>query len=80
VGRGDRDPQRFTDYVTQKYHKPSDEYDDSWDLRGIVGDARIYFRTGLAIANDDRFPNWYFSSEFRSLRDRSLRPVGRTGP
>jgi len=72
--------ERFTDYVTRKYHKPSDEYDDTWDVRGIVGDARTYFRTGLAIADDDRFPNWYFGSEFRALRDRSLRPVGRAGP
>ena len=62
---------RFDEYLARHYHKPTDEYDqETWDMRGIVGDARIYFRTGYAIANDDRVPNWYFDSEFRALRDR----------
>ncbi len=65
---------RFNDYITNSYHRPSDEYGDDWDLRGIAGDARIYFLTGYAIADDDRVPNWYFTSEFRALRDRQLQP------
>ncbi|MDH5627113.1 MAG: M28 family metallopeptidase [Candidatus Krumholzibacteria bacterium] len=65
---------RFEDYITNSYHRPSDEYGDDWDLRGIAGDARVYFLTGYAIADDDRIPNWYFTSEFRALRDRQLQP------
>lgn len=61
--------ERFQDYGANRYHHPSDEYDATWDMRGIVGDARIYFRTGLSIANDTRVPNWYLGSEFRALRD-----------
>ena len=62
--------ERFQNYGMNGYHKPADEYDSSWDMRGITGDARIYFRTGYALANDDRIPNWYLGNEFRALRDR----------
>jgi Zn-dependent M28 family amino/carboxypeptidase len=65
---------RFEDYGANRYHRPSDEYHpDHWDLRGIAGDAKVYFLTGYTIANDERVPNWYLSSEFRSLRDRQLK-------
>ena len=61
---------RFVEYVQQHYHQVSDEYDPArWDLAGIVQDVEVYFRTGLSIANDARVPNWYETSEFRSLRD-----------
>lgn len=61
---------RFIDYVTNKYHKVSDEYDAStWDLRGVEEDVKVYFETGLKIANDTRFPNWRVGNEFRKLRD-----------
>jgi Zn-dependent M28 family amino/carboxypeptidase len=65
---------RFMEYVQQHYHQVSDEYDPArWDLAGIVQDVEVYFRTGLAIANDARVPNWYETSEFRALRD-AMRP------
>ncbi len=60
---------RFDAYMKAGYHHPSDEYRDDWDLRGIVGDVKIYFLTGYAIANDARVPNWYATSEFKALRD-----------
>ena len=64
------DMNRFVEYVTQHYHQVSDEYDDDrWDLAGVVQDVEVYFRTGLAIANDTRVPNWYPGNEFRALRD-----------
>ena len=61
---------RFDDYMKAGYHHPSDEYRDDWDMRGIVGDVKIYFLTGYALANETRFPNWYADSEFRPIRDR----------
>lgn len=65
---------RYVEYVTQHYHQVSDEYDPArWDMAGIVQDVEVYFRAGLAIANDPRVPNWYPSSEFRPLRD-AMRP------
>ncbi|MCA9696189.1 MAG: hypothetical protein KC431_01605, partial [Myxococcales bacterium] len=65
---------RYEDYVGHHYHQVSDEYDpERWDLTGIVQDVEVYFRTGWAIANDDRVPNWYADSEFRPLRDAMRR-------
>jgi len=61
---------RFDDYLKNKYHRPSDEVRDDWDMRGITDDVKIYFLTGYAIAEDAREPNWYFGSEFRPLCDR----------
>jgi Zn-dependent M28 family amino/carboxypeptidase len=62
---------RFSDYMANGYHKVGDEYDAAtWDLSGVEGDVRIYFETGLRVADTDRFPNWRFANEFRALRDR----------
>ncbi len=65
---------RYMDYLTRRYHQPADEYDpETWDLAGIVQDVTIYFRAGLAIAQDDRFPNWAPGHRFRPLRDAMRR-------
>jgi Zn-dependent M28 family amino/carboxypeptidase len=61
---------RFDDYLKNKYHRPSDEVRDDWDMRGITDDVKIYFLTGYAIAEDSRQPNWYTTSEFRPVCDR----------
>jgi|TARA_B100002003_G_scaffold550_1_gene486 Zn-dependent M28 family amino/carboxypeptidase len=59
------------DYVAERYHKPADEYDPNWDLSGARQDLELYFRIGQRLADEDSFPNWYSSSEFRAIRDRS---------
>lgn len=67
------DLSRYEDFLRRRYHQVGDEYDpERWDLAGIVQDVEIYFRTGLAVANDARVPNWYPDSEFRPLRDAML--------
>ncbi|MCH7807053.1 MAG: M28 family peptidase [Proteobacteria bacterium] len=37
------------DYVANRYHKPSDEYDPSWDLSGGVEDVKLYYAVGEAV-------------------------------
>jgi Zn-dependent M28 family amino/carboxypeptidase len=65
---------KFATYMTNGYHKVTDEYDAaSWDMRGIEGDARVYFETGWRVANSDRLPNWYAGNEFRAVRDGMMR-------
>ncbi|HAN19943.1 MAG: peptidase M28 [Bacteroidetes bacterium GWC2_33_15] len=57
------------DWLTHFYHKPADQYDSStWDLSGIVDDAKILFRLGFELANDTVFPKWKDGSEFKELR------------
>ena len=60
------------DYVSNRYHKPSDEYDPNWDLGGAVQDLELYFAISYKLAQETRFPNWYPGNEFRAIRDRSL--------
>ncbi len=58
-----------SEYTKERYHKPGDEYDTSWDMSGIVQATDILLDTGYDLANSNQWPNWYEGTEFRSLRD-----------
>jgi len=60
------------DYVQHRYHQPGDEWSASWDLSGPTQDVNVYFLAGKALANSDRWPNYYKDSEFRALRDKDM--------
>jgi Zn-dependent M28 family amino/carboxypeptidase len=64
------------DYVANRYHKPSDEYDPAWDVSGTLLDLAIYYDVGLTLANESSWPNWRPESEFRATRDRSRASAG----
>jgi len=57
------------EYTTNNYHKPSDEFDESWNMEGMAEMTQILHETGAAIAYSDDWPNWYEGNEFRALRD-----------
>ncbi|WP_231626914.1 M28 family metallopeptidase [Novosphingobium sp. AAP83] len=59
------------DYVVNRYHQPSDEYSDSWDMRGIVQDVGLFYRLGRPLADGSNWPNWNAGDEFRAIRDKS---------
>jgi Zn-dependent M28 family amino/carboxypeptidase len=63
---------REAQYRAERYHMPSDEIDDTWDLSGAAADVRLYYDVGLAVANSFNWPNWYETSAFRAIRDASL--------
>ncbi|HEX9580104.1 MAG TPA: M28 family peptidase [Gemmatimonadales bacterium] len=63
-------------YTAERYHKPSDEYDGSWDLRGAIDDLRLLFQVGYRIAGETTYPNWRPGTEFRAIRD-AMMGVGR---
>ncbi len=58
-----------SEYTKERYHKPGDEYDNSWDLSGIKQSSEILYELGLGMANSEDWPNWYEGTEFRALRD-----------
>ncbi|MEC9280032.1 MAG: M28 family metallopeptidase, partial [Chloroflexota bacterium] len=60
------------EYTNNRYHKPADEYDPSWDLSGLVEDLRLLFRVGYQITNQDTYPEWKSGTEFRALREQQL--------
>ena len=64
--------QQVDHYTEVNYHQPSDEYDPSWNLDGMVTDAQLGYWTGLAIANADEMPNWNEGDEFEAVRLEAL--------
>ncbi|MEP0201697.1 MAG: M28 family metallopeptidase [Halioglobus sp.] len=64
--------QRLKAYTANDYHKPSDEYDPSWDLSGAVQEVQLLFFMGNALANNRDFPDWNEGVEFKEIRDRSM--------
>jgi len=58
-------------YLAERYHMPTDEFDDTWDLSGAVADVQLYYAVGEAVAGSTTWPNWNEGTEFRATRDAS---------
>jgi len=56
-------------FMRESYHQVSDEFDESWDLAGIMDYLRILFDIGYTLSNEEKFPNWHRDEEFRAIRD-----------
>ena len=60
-------------YNENHYHKPSDQYDAAtWKLDGTMQDLAAVYEVGLALAFDDKWPNWYGDNPFRAARDKMM--------
>ena len=55
------------------YHQTCDEYSQDWDLSGAVEDLQIYFEMGYDMSNERHFPNWNAGTEFKAIRDNSMK-------
>ncbi|TVR98158.1 MAG: M28 family peptidase [Wenzhouxiangellaceae bacterium] len=60
---------RAREYRDVAYHKPADEFDPAWDLRGLAEDLELLYVVGRHLAEGDSWPNWYPGNEFRATRD-----------
>ncbi len=58
-------------YFAERYHQPSDEYDESWDMRGPTMDTQTVYRVIERIANSRDWPEWDTDSEFAAERKKS---------
>jgi len=58
-------------YRRDRYHQPADEYDATWDVRGMAQDMVVLHRLGAELANSREWPNYRTTSEFRPIRDAS---------
>lgn len=71
----DGDPARveaaIQDYLQNRYHKPTDEFDPSWDLRGVVQDLNALYQVGREVAAGSGWPAWYEGSAFAAARSAS---------
>ncbi len=65
--------QQSIEYRKQRYHKPADEYNDSWDMSGGAEDMDLFFFLGSELANNQQWPNWYQGNAFKAERDRTAK-------
>ncbi|GAA0526740.1 M28 family metallopeptidase [Chitinophaga japonensis] len=57
-------------YGRTRYHAPADEFDDTWELSGMVEDTRLLFDIGLTLSNESSFPKWKEGSEFKAVQEK----------
>ncbi|MEO9871455.1 M28 family metallopeptidase [Ekhidna sp.] len=57
-------------YLNTQYHRPQDEYSDSWTYDGMALDGQLLLEVGNQIANSNEWPKWKKGSEFKSIRDQ----------
>jgi len=59
------------DYTAKRYHKPGDEFDPNWDLRGVVQDLEALYSVGETLATGRAWPNYRQGNAFRPVREAS---------
>lgn len=64
------------DYVQNRYHQPSDEWDATWRMDAAAADVALIYAVGRDLAQSDVWPEWNPGAEFGPARDQSkaLRP------
>ncbi len=60
-------------YNQTMYHRPQDEYSDNWDLSGMQQDGQLFYEMGLQISTSGFNVSWKDGSEFKSIREASLK-------
>ncbi|MDE2085222.1 MAG: M28 family peptidase [Xanthomonadaceae bacterium] len=63
----------YDDFTAHRYHKPADNYDPNWDLSGVIEDVKALYAVGKRLADESTFPQWSADSEFRAVREASLK-------
>lgn len=61
----------FQDFNAHRYHQPSDEYHEDWDVSGMEQLAQFGLVLGLDIANTPKLPTWKTGDEFLTAREKS---------
>ncbi len=65
--------QQKEEFNLYRYHMPTDEYNDKWDLSGIVEDMKLLYEVGYRVGNESTYPEWKSGSEFKAARDKMLK-------
>lgn len=66
--------QKEDEFNSKYYHRPADEYDAKrWDLNGAMQDLQLLFLVGKKIAYSDIWPKWKDGSEFKAIREKSMK-------
>ncbi len=57
-------------YNTERYHQPADEYNDTFDVSGMLQDLDVYLQVGQELGSNAQWPKWKEGSEFKSVREK----------
>jgi TonB family protein len=63
------------DYVKNHYHQPSDEFERSWNFKGLAKMADFGYALGFSAANQWTLVEWNSTDEFESARRASFAKV-----
>ena len=64
--------QQYQEYLAKKYHRPDDEFDPTWDFKGLAKTAKIALYLGWRVGMDDAMPMWNPGDEFEEERKEAL--------
>ena len=67
-------------WIKERYHQPSDQMDESWNLDGAVDDVQLMAVALLRVADAPRMPSWKPGDEFEAARKKALAAVGAGQP
>src|SRR5262249_12459782 len=60
-------------YLQQRYHRPGDQYEASWDLSGALRDLQVLHAVGAQVADSSDWPQWRETAPYHALRGETLR-------
>ncbi len=61
------------DYNLHHYHQASDNYSPDMDATGMAQVANLLFNIGYQLSNETTYPGWKNGSEFKIIRQQSLK-------
>ena len=74
IGKPDNFGIELRDWYNENiYHSPFDEVRDDWDLSGAIEDLQLFFTVGYMMTETDTWPVWKENSEFKAIREASLK-------
>lgn len=75
IGKGKEYGEKLeNDYTSKNYHQPSDNYDaKNWTGNGAINDLKLLFTIGRRMSFETNFPKWKDGSEFKLIREKSLK-------
>lgn len=59
------------DYVQNRYHQPTDEWDETWRMDAAAADVALIYAVGRELADSDQWPDWNPGAEFGPARNAS---------
>lgn len=61
---------QYNDYMSNRYHQPSDEYRPDFNYDGLLQQVMAMTRLAWSLAETREFPAWNEDSEFRAAAER----------